>query len=116
MAALATRIVATIIFIAVIWIAIDIKTAWQTLRSADLLGVGTAVLIMSSTIPLFAGRWLLVNRLLRIDLPFKQSVIAMGAAQMLTQTFPSTLGADGYRVLLLKNLGHDLQSSFDSVC
>jgi uncharacterized protein (TIRG00374 family) len=113
--ALAIRIVVTAIFFGVIWYAVDVTVLWETVRAANPWGLLLAVLLISSTIPLFGIRWLLVNRLLLIALPLKQSIVATAASHMLNQTLPSTIGADGYRLLLLRKMGHSLSTAFSSV-
>lgn len=115
MIALSVRILITAIFFFVIWYAVDVGLLWETVIAANPWGLLLAVLLIFSTIPLFGVRWLLVNRLLLITLPLKQSIVATAASHMLNQTLPSTVGADGYRLLLLSKMGHTLSTAFSSV-
>jgi glycosyltransferase 2 family protein len=100
------------------WIAInkiDIKAIIVLLKTINIYFLFFAIALIGIQLSLSSLRWFLVNKLLKLEVSFKNILTFTFIGQFFNQILPSSIGGDAVKILALSKSGLSLSRSTSSI-
>jgi uncharacterized membrane protein YbhN (UPF0104 family) len=109
------RALVTVLIFTLILRSIDLKLAWETLRSADVGLLLLALLLQFASTTLAAFRWHIILRNLDLGHPFPFCWRSYFKGMFFNQGLPTSIGGDALRVIDIARQGARAQDAFYGV-